>query len=95
MSEWLKVHAWKACLDANPTGVRIPLAAPYVNLADTSNVLVPGFEPGSPGRKPEMMGHYTIRAADSATKDNGLNDAAGYASSLLSSGNVSALRSSF
>ncbi len=25
-------------------------------------VLAPGFEPGSPDRKPSMMGHYTTRA---------------------------------
>jgi hypothetical protein len=30
VSEWLKVHAWKACLDANPTGVRIPLSLQMV-----------------------------------------------------------------
>ena len=57
-------------------------------------MLVPGFEPGSPGRKPEMMGHYTIRAADSTTEDDGLNDAAGHASSVASSGLFPVLRSS-
>ena len=29
MAEWLKAHAWKACLLERVTWVRIPLSPPY------------------------------------------------------------------
>ena len=29
MAEWLKAHAWKACLGETLTWVRIPLSPPY------------------------------------------------------------------
>lgn len=29
MSEWLKEHAWKACVGATLPGVRIPLSPPF------------------------------------------------------------------
>ena len=32
MAEWLKAHAWKACLGETLTWVRIPLSPPRVNL---------------------------------------------------------------
>ncbi len=28
MTEWLKVHAWKACVHENVPGVRIPFSPP-------------------------------------------------------------------
>jgi hypothetical protein len=30
MAEWLKAHAWKACLGETLTRVRIPLSPPYI-----------------------------------------------------------------
>src|SRR5207249_1822177 len=30
MAEWLKAHAWKACLGETLTWVRIPLSPPYL-----------------------------------------------------------------
>ena|GEM_PF-3492141 len=32
MAEWLKAHAWKACLGETLTWVRIPLSPPYFQL---------------------------------------------------------------
>ena len=29
MSEWLKEHAWKACMCESASGVRIPLSPPF------------------------------------------------------------------
>ncbi len=29
MSEWLKEHAWKACMWETASGVRIPLSPPF------------------------------------------------------------------
>ncbi|GAE00463.1 hypothetical protein CBO05C_0153 [Clostridium botulinum B str. Osaka05] len=29
MSEWFKEHAWKACIGATLSGVRIPLSPPF------------------------------------------------------------------
>ena len=31
MAEWLKAHAWKACLGETLTWVRIPLSPPFLN----------------------------------------------------------------
>jgi len=31
MAEWLKAHAWKACLEETLTWVRIPLSPPVLN----------------------------------------------------------------
>jgi hypothetical protein len=34
VAEWLKAHAWKACLRVSVTGVRIPVSPPvlFVNV---------------------------------------------------------------
>jgi hypothetical protein len=37
MAEWLKAHAWKACLGETLTWVRIPLSPPEIK--DLSTVL--------------------------------------------------------
>ena len=34
MAEWLKAHAWKACLGETLTWVRIPLSPPAIDLID-------------------------------------------------------------
>ena len=34
MAEWLKAHAWKACLLERVTWVRIPLSPPVFNPKD-------------------------------------------------------------
>ena len=31
VSEWLKEHAWKACMRATVSGVRIPISPPEIN----------------------------------------------------------------
>ena len=30
VSEWLKEHAWKACMRATVSGVRIPISPPFI-----------------------------------------------------------------
>src|SRR5882762_2348039 len=48
MAEWLKAHAWKACLLERVTWVRIPLSPPYFLLS----LQTPGCEPrGQQGNK--------------------------------------------
>src|ERR1039457_1329740 len=37
MAEWLKAHAWKACLGETLTWVRIPLSPPFSNRCFTGN----------------------------------------------------------
>ena len=41
MAEWLKAHAWKACLGETPTWVRIPLSPPlsHVNLSESTKYI--------------------------------------------------------
>jgi hypothetical protein len=39
MAEWLKAHAWKACLGETLTWVRIPLSPPYFKIAAKNAVL--------------------------------------------------------
>lgn len=39
MSEWLKEHAWKACMCESASGVRIPLSPPFSCLLTFANVL--------------------------------------------------------
>jgi hypothetical protein len=34
MAEWLKAHAWKACLLERVTWVRIPLSPPVLKIAN-------------------------------------------------------------
>ena len=36
VSEWLKEHAWKACMRATVSGVRIPISPPVLNLCGSS-----------------------------------------------------------
>jgi hypothetical protein len=38
MAEWLKAHAWKACLGETLTWVRIPLSPPVLLLSDLSAI---------------------------------------------------------
>src|SRR4030095_15991892 len=59
MSEWLKEHAWKACLGETPTWVRIPLSPPKRPGASrsrpdrTENIV--GLEPcATPSRQPRQ-----------------------------------------
>src|SRR5580698_6171048 len=51
MAEWLKAHAWKACLLERVTWVRIPLSPPFslgrreTRLHSSENAAIPRFSP--------------------------------------------------
>src|SRR5205085_7987830 len=45
MAEWLKAHAWKACIRETVSWVRIPLPPPVMHLAASHNVLAIGVYP--------------------------------------------------
>src|SRR5579864_784648 len=42
MAEWLKAHAWKACLGETLTRVRIPLSPPYLRMSDPETWVTEG-----------------------------------------------------
>ena len=42
MSEWLKVHAWKACMDESPSGVQIPLSPHNITMKKTKIIATLG-----------------------------------------------------
>ena len=41
MAEWLKAHAWKACIRETVSGVRIPLSPPFDSAGGSLFVLSP------------------------------------------------------
>ena len=43
MAEWLKAHAWKACLLEKVTWVRIPLSPPLLLLSGTCKPMIPAL----------------------------------------------------
>ncbi len=47
MAEWLKAHAWKACLGETLTWVRIPLSPPLLLLSGTCKSVIPTLIPES------------------------------------------------
>src|SRR5882762_6873974 len=47
MAEWLKAHAWKACLLERVTWVRIPLSPPVFLLSMCYDVVIPQLIPKS------------------------------------------------
>src|ERR1019366_1774114 len=51
MAEWLKAHAWKACLGETLTWVRIPLSPPFYG-ATRPLVPLPGIDVHAPGLAP-------------------------------------------
>src|SRR5436305_14083925 len=40
MAEWLKAHAWKACIEETLSRVRIPLSPPVIKIARISAQLI-------------------------------------------------------
>jgi hypothetical protein len=48
MAEWLKAHAWKACLLERVTWVRIPLSPPVLNDLTTTKTSQNLFKPEAP-----------------------------------------------
>lgn len=49
MAEWLKAHAWKACVRETVPWVRIPLSPPAISV-------VPVSSPGNVAKRPNKMG---------------------------------------
>ena len=64
MSEWLKEHAWKACVGVTPPRVRIPLSPPPAStLADLAGRFDPlALDPG-PGRQVLKAGHIGLHGS--------------------------------
>src|ERR1700685_3155544 len=56
MAEWLKAHAWKACLLERVTWVRIPLSPPYFQSVTDHEIT-----PKSVGPRKCHPGHLRIR----------------------------------
>src|SRR5262245_19449614 len=57
MAEWLKAHAWKACIRATVSWVRIPLPPP--SLKATSACVLGRNRPASP--YPTRLHHFSVR----------------------------------
>src|SRR5690348_15555520 len=55
MAEWLKAHAWKACLLERVTWVRIPLSPPYFQLVADNEIT-----PKSVGTRKSHLGHFRV-----------------------------------
>src|SRR4029077_6321211 len=59
MAEWLKAHAWKACLLERVTWVRIPLSPPAsLNCRETAPPFAAKYA------KPARISRYFVRKAD-------------------------------
>src|SRR5580704_11266414 len=54
MAEWLKAHAWKACLGETLTRVRIPLSPPFKCLSPPCQIK------GSNGSQRACAGHLSV-----------------------------------
>ena len=52
MSEWLKEHAWKACVGETLPWVRIPLSPPAFRPIETATALAPLNSPAGHRRRP-------------------------------------------
>src|SRR4029077_8964625 len=74
MAEWLKAHAWKACLLERVTWVRIPLSPPYFqqlsvgHTTPTQHPLNPAlWQPAFLGydlRRPELLLSHALPSFD-------------------------------